>query len=81
VLVAIGATAFVGQTMMTLAYSFDRAALVVAVTYTDPVIAAIYDTLFFAGPPSGRVIVGGALVVVTSLLVLVDRSGPANPSA
>ena len=80
-LVAIGATAFVGQTMMTLAYSFDRAALVVAVTYTDPVIAAIYDTLFFAGPPPGRVIVGGALVVATSLLVLVDRSGPAKAQA
>ncbi len=73
ILLAIGATAFVGQTMMTLAYSFDRAALVVAVTYTDPVIAAVYDTLFFAGPPPARVILGGALVVVTSLLVLVDR--------
>jgi drug/metabolite transporter (DMT)-like permease len=72
-LVAIGATAFVGQTMMTLAYSFDRAALVVAVTYTDPVFAAIYDTLFFAGAPPIRVILGGALVVVTSLLVLIDR--------
>jgi drug/metabolite transporter (DMT)-like permease len=81
VLVAIGAFAFVGQTMMTLAYSFDRAALVVAVTYTDPIIAAIYDTLFFAGPPPARVIIGGALVVVSSLLVLVDRSGTAKAQA
>jgi drug/metabolite transporter (DMT)-like permease len=73
ILLLVGATAFVGQTMMTLAYSFDRAALVVAVTYADPVFAAIFDTLFFAGPPPGRVVVGGLLVIAASLLVLVDR--------
>lgn len=70
--VAVAATA--GQLLMTRAYALATAPTVAAASYTGPLWALIADLLVFGLVPSLMALVGGAIVVGSSLwLVLATR--------
>jgi drug/metabolite transporter (DMT)-like permease len=72
-LAGAGASAALGQVLMTRAYSFDRAPLVAAAGYTTPVWAVLIDVVAWGAYPGWNALLGGALVMAAGLLLLLRR--------
>lgn len=66
----VGVCATAGQLLMTRAYKLERAPLVAAASYTGVLWALAYDVLFFDEIPSLLAIPGGALVIGSSLWLI-----------
>ncbi|NOZ78677.1 MAG: DMT family transporter [Acidobacteria bacterium] len=80
-LVGIAMTATAAQLMMTRAYALDKATVVAAASYAGPVWSLIGDLLIFGLVPTRWAIAGGALVIGSSLWLVIRREEPATPSA
>jgi len=66
-LAGVGVLAFVGQILMTHAYSADRAPVVATAGYTTPVWAVFIDIIAFGVIPGWNAFLGGAIVVGAGL--------------
>ena len=62
-LAGVGASASVGQMLLGQAYASDRAPIIAAAGYSEPMWAVLADLIVFAVWPSARTLVGGALIV------------------
>lgn len=73
-LIAVGLSGTAGQWLLTRAYAEDRAAVVAAAGYVEPLWAALVDVALFSVVPGGALLLGGALVVAAGLgLVLLGE--------
>lgn len=79
-LAGVAVTATVSQLLMTRAYSLDTAPAVAAATYAGPLWSLIGDLLVFDLIPGPTVVLGGALVLASSLWLVLRRRAPAPPS-
>ncbi|MGZ3449851.1 MAG: DMT family transporter [Polyangiales bacterium] len=73
-LVSAGILGGIAQVAMTKAYGLDKAARVGALGYSGVVIAQVLGVLFLHEIPSGRQLVGAALVIASGAFVLLARS-------
>jgi len=78
-LVGIGVTATFGQMLMTQAYKEDRAVVVSAARYSEPLWALLADIIIFATLPGWNVFVGGAVIIGAGLFLLL-ASAPRQES-
>lgn len=76
-LVGASLASVVGQLFMTHAYRHDRAALVSAAGYMAPVWAVGVDLAFFGLTPSPWALLGGAIIIGSSALLLFGGAKPA----
>jgi len=74
VLLGTAAAASAGQLLMTRAYALDRAPVVAGATYTGIVWALLGDLLVFGNQPGINAILGGLLVLVSSLWLVLKPS-------
>lgn len=68
----IGATAAVGQVLMTQAYYHDSAPVVAAATYIAPIWGVLVDVAVFAIVPGWNVLAGGLLILGAGLVLVFD---------
>jgi S-adenosylmethionine uptake transporter len=74
ILAGTAAAASAGQLLMTRAYALDRAPVVAGATYTGIVWALLGDLLVFGSRPGLNAVIGGALVLASSLWLLLKPS-------
>lgn len=82
-LLALPLTAIVAHALLLTAIRSKNAALASLVELSYPLFVVLFSTLFFRqAPPSGRVLIGGGLVVVgVALITLGGARGEATPAA
>jgi drug/metabolite transporter (DMT)-like permease len=80
VLLGAATAATAGQLLMTRAYALDRAPVVAGATYTAIVWALLGDVLVFGSSPGLNAIIGGALVIASSLWLVLKPSRRAADS-
>ncbi|HAN31666.1 MAG TPA: hypothetical protein DCQ06_08730 [Myxococcales bacterium] len=76
VLAGTGVFASIGQWLMTEAYRRDKAARVAAASYVGPLWALMLDVAIFTVWPKTHVWFGGALIIISGLLVVWAPRGP-----
>lgn len=69
--IGIGAFAALGQLLMTRAYRVERAAVVATASYTGVLFSLVYDIWLFDRMPTLLVVPGGALVLGSSLYLVI----------
>ncbi len=77
-LIGAGVASVVGQLFMTHAYRHDRAAVVSAAGYMAPVWAVLIDVWVFGVSPSPWALLGGAIIIGSSAVLLVGRTDRAG---
>ena len=69
-LFGIGATATIGQWLMTMAYKREKAAVVAVASYAGPLMAVLADAIAFNTLPSWNGYIGGAIIVIAGILLI-----------
>lgn len=72
-LIAAGVMAALGQLLMAMAYSVEKASTVAAATYVGPLFAVAIDFLAFGHLPTAEVLIGGSIIVGASAVLLFDK--------
>lgn len=79
-MIGIGVTATLGQVLMTRAYAVDRAPVVAAAAYVEPLFMFVADAVVFHVAPSLSAVVGGGLILGSGLLLIAWRERVAAPA-
>ena len=77
-LLLTGLLATVGQVLMTLAYSLDRAAVVAGAAYTWPVWALVLDLVAFGAIPDWHGLLGGIVLLSAGAGLLISSGRPGS---
>jgi drug/metabolite transporter (DMT)-like permease len=80
-LAGLGLFATVGQLLMTMAYSREKAPVVAAAGYISVAFAVLYGFTFWGEVPDTQDIVGGALIVMSGAALALSRLGAFEPSS
>src|SRR5690606_38739695 len=69
-LLGLGASGFLMQISLTLAFKYAPASVIAPLTYTQIIWATLFGWMVFSDVPTLNIIVGAAIIIASSLIVI-----------